>query len=198
MTVRDLLGRRGVRRAAQVAGHPWGPGPSIECAAAAAGSGQLQRGHPDAGLRPAAGRPCLRLLVLHDDPDREFDYVAGAEQALQLASTNAGWWSASRTTGRPCSGHRAATALGLATVTGGRDRPPLGRAVEARRWVSGVSGTRMRPRVGRSRSKVTNSSSVTTSCDFSPPRPSAPPDRAPTASSTQTVRHRRLWLCRLS
>jgi phosphoserine phosphatase len=35
-------------------------------------------------------RPCLRLLVLHDDPDREFDYVAGAEQALQLASTN-GW-----------------------------------------------------------------------------------------------------------
>jgi phosphoserine phosphatase len=33
-------------------------------------------------------RPCLRLLVLHDDPDREFDYTAGAEQALQLASTN--------------------------------------------------------------------------------------------------------------
>ena len=36
------------------------------------------------------GRPGLRLLVLHDDPDREFDYTAGAEQALQLASTN-GW-----------------------------------------------------------------------------------------------------------
>jgi haloacid dehalogenase-like hydrolase len=35
-------------------------------------------------------RPCLRLLVLHDDPAREFDYVVGAEQALQLASTN-GW-----------------------------------------------------------------------------------------------------------
>jgi hypothetical protein len=35
-------------------------------------------------------RPGLRLLVLHDDPDREFDYTAGAEQALQLASTN-GW-----------------------------------------------------------------------------------------------------------
>jgi phosphoserine phosphatase len=33
-------------------------------------------------------RPCLRLLVRHDDPDREFDYVVGAEQALQLASTN--------------------------------------------------------------------------------------------------------------
>ena len=34
------------------------------------------------------GRPCLRLLVVHDDPDREFDYLAGAEQALQLANTN--------------------------------------------------------------------------------------------------------------
>jgi phosphoserine phosphatase len=33
-------------------------------------------------------RPCLRLLVLHDDPDREFDYVVGAELALRLASTN--------------------------------------------------------------------------------------------------------------
>jgi phosphoserine phosphatase len=36
------------------------------------------------------GRPSLRLLLFHDDPDREFDYTAGAEQALQLASTN-GW-----------------------------------------------------------------------------------------------------------
>jgi FMN phosphatase YigB (HAD superfamily) len=36
------------------------------------------------------GRPCLRLLVLHDDPAREFDYRVGAEQALQLASTR-GW-----------------------------------------------------------------------------------------------------------
>jgi hypothetical protein len=35
-------------------------------------------------------RPCLRLLVLHDDPAREFDYLVGAEQALQLASTR-GW-----------------------------------------------------------------------------------------------------------
>ena len=32
-----------------------------------------------------AGRPgpALRLLVLHDDPEREFDYVAGAERALE-------------------------------------------------------------------------------------------------------------------
>jgi phosphoserine phosphatase len=36
------------------------------------------------------GRPGLRLLLLHDDPDREFDYTTGAEQALQLARSN-GW-----------------------------------------------------------------------------------------------------------
>jgi hypothetical protein len=29
--------------------------------------------------------PCLRLLVRQDDPEREFDYSAGAEQALSLA-----------------------------------------------------------------------------------------------------------------
>jgi phosphoserine phosphatase len=36
------------------------------------------------------GRPGLRLLVLHDDPEREFDYTSGAEQALQQADSN-GW-----------------------------------------------------------------------------------------------------------
>jgi hypothetical protein len=35
-------------------------------------------------------RPGLRLLVLHDDPEREFDYVAGAEQALKEAAAR-GW-----------------------------------------------------------------------------------------------------------
>ena len=30
-------------------------------------------------------RPALRLLLLHDDPVREFDYVAGAEKSLKLA-----------------------------------------------------------------------------------------------------------------
>ncbi|AQA21993.1 putative acid phosphatase domain protein [Rhodococcus sp. MTM3W5.2] len=30
-------------------------------------------------------RPSLRALILHDDADREFDYVAGAEQALDHA-----------------------------------------------------------------------------------------------------------------
>jgi len=29
--------------------------------------------------------PSLRLLLLHDDAEREFDYVAGAEQALEVA-----------------------------------------------------------------------------------------------------------------
>lgn len=32
-------------------------------------------------------RPALRLLVLHDDAEREFDYVAGAERALEQART---------------------------------------------------------------------------------------------------------------
>jgi phosphoserine phosphatase len=35
-------------------------------------------------------RPFLRLLLLHDDAEREFDYTAGAEQALQKADAN-GW-----------------------------------------------------------------------------------------------------------
>ena len=38
----------------------------------------------------APSRPALRLLVLHDDPDREFDYVKGAEEALDAARTG-GW-----------------------------------------------------------------------------------------------------------
>jgi hypothetical protein len=34
--------------------------------------------------------PALRLLVVHDDADREFDYVAGAEKVLSAAQTR-GW-----------------------------------------------------------------------------------------------------------
>jgi phosphoserine phosphatase len=43
-------------------------------------------------LRYAGGpaRPALRLLVLHDDPEREFDYTAGAESSLE-AATAEGW-----------------------------------------------------------------------------------------------------------
>jgi hypothetical protein len=35
-------------------------------------------------------KPSLRLLVLHDDAEREFDYTSGAEQALKQADTS-GW-----------------------------------------------------------------------------------------------------------
>ena len=42
-------------------------------------------------LRYAGGpRPGLRLLVLHDDPEREFAYTAGAEKSLELAKAQ-GW-----------------------------------------------------------------------------------------------------------
>jgi hypothetical protein len=36
--------------------------------------------HPD--------KPSLRLLVLHDDAEREFAYTAGAEQALERAGSD--------------------------------------------------------------------------------------------------------------
>jgi phosphoglycolate phosphatase-like HAD superfamily hydrolase len=43
-------------------------------------------------LQHAGGpnRPALRLLVLHDDPEREFDYAAGADKALERAQAQ-GW-----------------------------------------------------------------------------------------------------------
>ena len=43
-------------------------------------------------LRYAGGkdRPALRLLLLHDDADREFDYTAGAEKSLETAAAH-GW-----------------------------------------------------------------------------------------------------------
>ncbi len=41
-----------------------------------------------------ADKPFLQLLVLHDDPDREFAYTKGAEQALERAGA-AGWTVAS-------------------------------------------------------------------------------------------------------
>jgi len=37
-----------------------------------------------------ADKPSLRLLIRHDDPEREFDYVTGAEQALERATAE-GW-----------------------------------------------------------------------------------------------------------
>jgi hypothetical protein len=43
-------------------------------------------------LRFAGGarQPALRLLLLHDDKAREFNYTAGAEKSLQLARAR-GW-----------------------------------------------------------------------------------------------------------
>ena len=53
--------------------------------------GQLQRRRRDADvLRAGQAQPSLRLLVLHDDAEREFDYTAGAERALEHAKTY-GW-----------------------------------------------------------------------------------------------------------
>ena len=37
-----------------------------------------------------ADKPCLRLLVLHDDAEREFAYTSGAEEALKKAQAK-GW-----------------------------------------------------------------------------------------------------------
>ena len=37
-------------------------------------------------------RPTLRLLLLHDDAEREFDYRVGAEQALSQAEAEGGPW----------------------------------------------------------------------------------------------------------
>ena len=37
-----------------------------------------------------ADKPTLRLLILHDDNEREFDYTSGAEQALEQAAKD-GW-----------------------------------------------------------------------------------------------------------
>ena len=58
---------------------------------AAAGRRQLQRRHPDARTSPSTPTSrTLRLLVLHDDAEREFAYTAGAEQALEQAARD-GW-----------------------------------------------------------------------------------------------------------
>ena len=43
-------------------------------------------------------KPTLRLLIQHDDPEREFDYTSGAETALERKAA-AGQSSASSTTG---------------------------------------------------------------------------------------------------
>jgi hypothetical protein len=41
-----------------------------------------------------ASLPALRLLVVHDDAEREFDYVAGAEKVISAVKTH-GWTAVS-------------------------------------------------------------------------------------------------------
>jgi phosphoglycolate phosphatase-like HAD superfamily hydrolase len=45
---------------------------------------------PMLGFTQHPDKPFLRLLVLHDDAEREFDYTSGAEQALEKAAMS-GW-----------------------------------------------------------------------------------------------------------
>jgi hypothetical protein len=45
---------------------------------------------PMLGWAGGESRSTLRLLVLHDDAEREFDYTAGAEQALETRRLRAG------------------------------------------------------------------------------------------------------------
>ena len=45
--------------------------------------------------------PALRLLVLHDDSEREFDYTAGAEKSLELAQARLDRRQHQTATGRP-------------------------------------------------------------------------------------------------
>lgn len=44
---------------------------------------------PMLGFTRHQDKPFLSLLVVHDDADREFDYTAGAEQAIEHADANA-------------------------------------------------------------------------------------------------------------
>ena len=107
-------GRRTGRRARRLRRRSGQAGPDLEPDRPAADPRrrQLERRHPDAPLRRRQARPALRLLVLHDDAEREFDYTAGAEQALERAAARAGRWSASRTTGRASSWMREVVAFG--------------------------------------------------------------------------------------
>jgi hypothetical protein len=50
----------------------------------------IQLDFPMMRFARTGGREALRLLVLHDDADREFAYTTGAEDALDRAKTH-GW-----------------------------------------------------------------------------------------------------------
>ena len=72
------------RRAGEASAHMEPHRPS------SAGRGrQLQWRRTDAGGHQYADKPTLRLLILHDDAEREFDYASGAEDALKRAEADA-------------------------------------------------------------------------------------------------------------
>ena len=62
---------------------------SCTASPASASSAAVSR-WPGRTTGPAAGSSAILRWMLHDDPAREFDYTAGAEQALQQARSN-GW-----------------------------------------------------------------------------------------------------------
>ena len=82
-------------------------------------------------LRFTGGRrPALRLLVLHDDPEREFDYVKGAEQSLERAKSE-GWtvvsvkddWATRLRGGRRCVGRRGRRRAAHLALSARPERP---------------------------------------------------------------------------
>ena len=97
-------------------------------------------------------RPALRLLVLHDDGDREFDYVAGAEDALERAKVgDMDGRSASRTTGPECSPiHDDRHLAGAARRHRPQGQPPTRRCRPDARRRRPPASTSWRSRRGRS------------------------------------------------
>src|SRR3954451_15811622 len=55
------------------------------------GRRQLEQRYRDVAMGRWTGRPALRLLLLHDDKEPEFDCVSGAEKSLDEAK--AGGWT---------------------------------------------------------------------------------------------------------
>ena len=85
-------------------------GPRNRCGSgtASAGARSSRRATPTATIEmlmySGTGRGSLRLLVLHDDAEREFDYTAGARSALDhAAAVRLDRRQHARTTGRPSS-----------------------------------------------------------------------------------------------
>ena len=131
-----------------------------------------------------ADRPALRLLLLHDDADREFDYVAGAEDALDVAAKNDWTVVSMKTTGRRV----------FADTTD--DRSGLRRWSRPRPSRSARTGTtRRRDRPDRSTSTASGSSSIrspTRSTPSSPtPRAISPSPSVPSTRPTSRVRRSR-------